>query len=121
MDSARRLAEYRAVNTEDETVLNYFDELEFHPEMIGSSIFLINLTLIRSYKSFPFRLLNKSVPRCRSYFNSMIVYKTIYVHNIYIRLIVRFICHLCHVSFEDTATNLIEFKQIGTAVYLFML
>ena len=31
----RRLAEYRANNTEDETVLNYFDELEFHPERIG--------------------------------------------------------------------------------------
>ena len=31
----RRLAEFRAVNTEDETVLNYFDELEIHPEHIG--------------------------------------------------------------------------------------
>lgn len=31
----RRLAEFRAVNTEDETVLNYFDELEVHPEHIG--------------------------------------------------------------------------------------
>ena len=31
----RRLAEYRAVNTEDETVLNFFDELEIHPEKIG--------------------------------------------------------------------------------------
>ncbi|XP_050405998.1 adenylate kinase 7, partial [Patella vulgata] len=30
----RRLADFRAVNTEDETVLNYFDELEFHPEKI---------------------------------------------------------------------------------------
>ncbi|CAL1541835.1 unnamed protein product [Lymnaea stagnalis] len=30
----RRLAEYRALNTDDETVLNYFDELEFHPEKI---------------------------------------------------------------------------------------
>lgn len=30
----RRLAEYRAINTEDETILNYFDELEFHPERI---------------------------------------------------------------------------------------
>ncbi|RDD36619.1 Adenylate kinase 7 [Trichoplax sp. H2] len=28
----RRLARYRAENTEDETVLNYFDELEIHPE-----------------------------------------------------------------------------------------
>ena len=27
----RRLAVYRTLNTEDETVLNYFDELEFHP------------------------------------------------------------------------------------------
>ena len=31
----RRLAEFRAINTEDETVLNYFDELEIHPEVIG--------------------------------------------------------------------------------------
>ena len=31
----RRLTEYRSLNTEDETVLNYFDELEFHPEHIG--------------------------------------------------------------------------------------
>lgn len=31
----RRLAEYRNLNTEDETVLNYFDELEFHPEHVG--------------------------------------------------------------------------------------
>ncbi|ESP02316.1 hypothetical protein LOTGIDRAFT_199862 [Lottia gigantea] len=30
----RRLAEFRANNTEDDTVLNYFDELEFHPERI---------------------------------------------------------------------------------------
>jgi adenylate kinase len=30
----RRLAEFRAINTDDETVLNYFDELEFHPERI---------------------------------------------------------------------------------------
>ncbi|CAH1792741.1 unnamed protein product [Owenia fusiformis] len=29
---SRRLALYREVNTEDETVLNYFDELEIHPE-----------------------------------------------------------------------------------------
>ena len=31
----RRLAEFRAVNTEDETVLNYFDELEIHPDHVG--------------------------------------------------------------------------------------
>ncbi|PFX27190.1 adenylate kinase 7-like [Stylophora pistillata] len=30
----RRLAEFRASNTEDETVLNYFDELEIHPDHI---------------------------------------------------------------------------------------
>ncbi|XP_067680599.1 adenylate kinase 7-like [Haliotis asinina] len=29
-----RLSEFRSINTEDETVLNYFDELEFHPEKI---------------------------------------------------------------------------------------
>ncbi|XP_055899294.1 adenylate kinase 7-like [Biomphalaria glabrata] len=28
----RRLLEYRTQNSDDETVLNYFDELEFHPE-----------------------------------------------------------------------------------------
>ncbi|KAJ7383963.1 Adenylate kinase 7 [Desmophyllum pertusum] len=28
----RRLAEFRASNTEDETILNYFDELEIHPD-----------------------------------------------------------------------------------------
>ena len=33
----RRLTDYRAVNTDDDTVLNYFDELEFHPEHIGQS------------------------------------------------------------------------------------
>ncbi|KAK3753134.1 hypothetical protein RRG08_024412 [Elysia crispata] len=30
----RRLRDYRTVNTDDDTVLNYFDELEFHPEKI---------------------------------------------------------------------------------------
>ncbi|XP_013392761.1 adenylate kinase 7 [Lingula anatina] len=30
----RRLTEYRAINGEDETVLNYFDELEIHPDKI---------------------------------------------------------------------------------------
>lgn len=34
----RRLAEFRALNTEDETVLNYFDELEIHPDNIGIKI-----------------------------------------------------------------------------------
>ena len=31
----KRLAEYRANNTEDESVANYFDELEIHPERRG--------------------------------------------------------------------------------------
>uniref|UniRef100_A0A8C9TEV8 Adenylate kinase 7a n=1 Tax=Scleropages formosus TaxID=113540 RepID=A0A8C9TEV8_SCLFO len=31
----RHLTAYRDVNTEDETVLNYFDELEIHPEQTG--------------------------------------------------------------------------------------
>jgi len=31
----RRLTEYRRTNTDDETVLNYFDEFEIHPEKIG--------------------------------------------------------------------------------------
>lgn len=30
-----RLERYHSLNTEDETVLNYFDELEFHPDRIG--------------------------------------------------------------------------------------
>ena len=30
----KRLAEFRAVNTDDQTVLNYFDELEVHPDHI---------------------------------------------------------------------------------------
>ena len=32
---SRRLNDYRAINTDEDTVLNYFDELEFHPERIG--------------------------------------------------------------------------------------
>lgn len=41
----RRLAEFRAVNTEDETVMNYFDELEIHPDHIGKcSLFKMELT-----------------------------------------------------------------------------
>lgn len=35
---SRRIAEYRAINTDDDTVLNYFDELEFHPERIGITL-----------------------------------------------------------------------------------
>ena len=31
----RRLTDHRALNTDEDTVLNYFDELEFHPERIG--------------------------------------------------------------------------------------
>ena len=38
-DLLRRLAEFRAVNTEEDTVRNYFDELEVHPEHIGMSQF----------------------------------------------------------------------------------
>ena len=32
----RALSNYRDINTEDETVLNYFDELEIHPIHIGT-------------------------------------------------------------------------------------
>ena len=32
---SRRLADYRAVNTDDDSVTNYFDELEFHPHRFG--------------------------------------------------------------------------------------
>ena len=31
----RRLDAFRNSNTEEDTVLNYFDELEFHPEKMG--------------------------------------------------------------------------------------
>lgn len=31
----RRLADFRSLNEEDNTVLNYFDELEIHPQHIG--------------------------------------------------------------------------------------
>ena len=31
----RRLATFREQNEEDDTVLNYFDELEIHPDSIG--------------------------------------------------------------------------------------
>ena len=37
----RRLVEYRNLNTDDETVLNYFDELEIHPEHIGKLNFYL--------------------------------------------------------------------------------
>lgn len=31
----RSLSLFRDLNTEDETVLNYFDEIEIHPQYIG--------------------------------------------------------------------------------------
>ena len=34
----RRLSVFRSDNEDDSTVLNYFDELEIHPEHIGRSI-----------------------------------------------------------------------------------
>lgn len=43
----RRLSEYRTLNTDDETVLNYFDELEIHPEHIG--LLLIDVILYFLY------------------------------------------------------------------------
>ena len=45
----RRLAEYRAVNTDDDTVLNYFDELELHPEHIGQSTIVFRLVTLVSF------------------------------------------------------------------------
>ena len=36
----RRLLEFRTLNSDDETVLNYFDELEIHPEHIGKLWFI---------------------------------------------------------------------------------
>ena len=43
----RRLAEYRAVNTDEDTVLNYFDELELHPQHIGQSAAICLKSLLR--------------------------------------------------------------------------
>ena len=37
----RRLVEYRNLNTDDETVLNNFDELEIHPEHIGKKTMIL--------------------------------------------------------------------------------
>lgn len=34
----RRLTDYRNANNDDDTVFNYFDELEFHPEKIGKYV-----------------------------------------------------------------------------------
>ena len=34
-DFNRRLLEHHANNTDEDSVLHYFDELEFHPEKIG--------------------------------------------------------------------------------------
>jgi len=42
----RRLIDYRAINTDDETVLNYFDELEFHPEHFGQSSIMSTSDLV---------------------------------------------------------------------------
>ena len=47
----RRLDAYRTHNTEDETVLNYFDELEFHPEKIGELIGVLFCLFVALSKS----------------------------------------------------------------------
>ena len=49
----RRLAEFRAVNTEDETVLNYFDELEVHPDHIGITHYYCLLYITALYLNVP--------------------------------------------------------------------
>ena len=41
----RRLEEYKIVNTEDETVLNFFDEVEIHPEKIGNVLNLMRIMI----------------------------------------------------------------------------
>ena len=46
----RRLAEYRSLNTEDDTVLNYFDEFEIHPEKIGLFHTWVSFLYLRSDK-----------------------------------------------------------------------
>ena len=35
---SRRLGVYREQNTEDDTILNYFDEMEIHPNKIGAFV-----------------------------------------------------------------------------------
>ena len=37
-DFLRRLTLFRDINTDDETVLNFFDEVEIHPEKIGTPV-----------------------------------------------------------------------------------
>ena len=37
----RRLTEYKARNTEDTTVVNYFDVLEIHPAEIINEVFIV--------------------------------------------------------------------------------
>ena len=39
----RALSNYRDLNTEDETVINYFDEIEIHPIHIGMKRGLLRL------------------------------------------------------------------------------
>jgi len=51
----RRLVEFRNLNTDDETVLNYFDELEIHPEPIGKCLrvfFRMHCRNNRCYRGF---------------------------------------------------------------------
>ena len=48
----RRLEKYREMNVEDETVLNYFDELEIHPEHLGNDWFRVEFRLEFSEKMF---------------------------------------------------------------------
>lgn len=43
---ARRLAQYRDLNTEEETICNYYDEIEYHPHKIGQYKLLI---IIKSF------------------------------------------------------------------------
>ena len=49
----RRLADFRTVNTEDETVLNYFDELEIHPDHVGefNKVFFVKTEISRALKT----------------------------------------------------------------------
>ena len=45
----RRLEQFRKDNEEDVTVLNYFDELEVHPEHIGKKIGGLYNSLVQRY------------------------------------------------------------------------
>lgn len=45
----RSLSLFRDLNAEDETVLNYFDEIEIHPQVIGMVACIFNFLISPSF------------------------------------------------------------------------